>query len=64
MTAFFGGVIFGMIFAGSICVAFVTRARDAEDWNPAAWEDPFEDVRIPPPLPGITTSINRRNYTL
>ena len=58
MTAFIAGAVFGVIFAGAICVAFVTRFQRERDLE--EWDDPFAD---PPPLQ-IKPTISKRQYIL
>lgn len=44
MNAFFAGVIFGALFAGSAVVVFVTRMKNRKreiiDWSEKAYEPP------------------------
>jgi hypothetical protein len=51
MTAFFAGVIFGALFAGSIIVIFVTRMKgrkrpEIEPWSETTYQAPLVTTRI------------------
>lgn len=51
MNAFFGGIVFGAILAGSIFVIFITITR--RPWRePVEWTSEFHD-----PQPPVTTKI-------
>jgi hypothetical protein len=60
MNAFFGGIVFGAILAGSVFVIFITsRRRPRRD--PVEWVPEFHE-----PQPHVTTRIlvNRRSIEL
>lgn len=64
MTAFLIGVVFGIIFAGSIFVSFVTwKHRHDEKFE--GWEDPFEEQE-PAPVPVVIhhSLVKRREISL
>ena len=54
MSAFFAGVLFGLIFMGSIVAAYLTRRHRPQ--QPAIWTD--EHYRQAPPV-GTRITINR-----
>lgn len=53
MNAFFGGIIFGAILAGSVFVIFITSRRRPRR-EPIEWVPEFHD---PQPQPPVTTRI-------
>ena len=64
MNAFFGGIIFGAILAGSVFVIFITsrrRPRRELRREPVEWVPEFHE-----PQPHVTTRIlvNRRSIEL
>ena len=57
MNAFFGGIVFGAILAGSVFVIFITSRRRPEPRRePVEWTPEFHDPQ-PPPHPPVTTRI-------
>ena len=54
MNAFFGGIIFGAILAGSVAVIFITSRRRPPRREPIEWVPEFHD---PQPHPPVTTRI-------
>jgi hypothetical protein len=60
MNAFFGGIIFGAILAGSVFVIFITSRRQPRR-EPIEWVPDFHD-----PQPPVITRIlvNRRSIEL
>ena len=55
MNAFFGGIIFGAILAGSVFVIFITsRRRPSPRREPIEWVPEFHE---PQPHPPVTTRI-------
>ena len=60
MSAFFGGIIFGAILAGSVFVIFITSRRRPHR-EPIEWVPEFHE-----PQPLVTTRIlvNRRSIEL
>jgi hypothetical protein len=63
MNAFFGGIIFGAILAGSVFVIFITTRRRPPRREPVEWVPEFHE---PQPQPPVTTRIlvNRRSIEL
>lgn len=62
MNAFFGGIIFGAILAGSVVVIFITsRRRPSPRREPIEWVPEFHE-----PQPPVITRIlvNRRSIEL
>jgi hypothetical protein len=60
MNAFFGGIVFGAILAGSVFVIFITSRRRPRR-EPVEWVPEFHE-----PQPTVTTRIlvNRRSIEL
>jgi hypothetical protein len=50
MTAFFGGVVFGFLLAGSAFIIFITGRkrppRDIEVWKEEAYRSPVVTTRV------------------
>jgi hypothetical protein len=61
MNAFFGGIIFGAILAGSVFVIFITSRRRPPRREPIEWVPEFHE-----PQPPVITRIlvNRRSIEL
>ena len=61
MNAFFGGIIFGAILAGSVVVIFITSRRRPPRREPIEWVPEFHE-----PQPPVITRIlvNRRSIEL
>ena len=62
MNAFFGGIVFGAILAGSVFVIFITSIRRPHPRRePVEWMPEFHE-----PQPTVTTRIlvNRRNIEI
>ena len=61
MNAFFGGIIFGAILAGSVVVIFITSRRRPPRREPVEWVPEFHE-----PQPPVITRIlvNRRSIEL
>lgn len=53
MNAFFGGIVFGAILAGSIFVIFITITRRPRR-EPVEWTPEFHEPHLQPP---VTTRI-------
>ena len=54
MNAFFGGIIFGAILAGSVFVIFITSRRRPPRREPVEWVPEFHE---PQPHPPVSTRI-------
>ena len=51
MNAFFGGIIFGAILAGSVFVIFITsRRRPPPRREPVEWVPEFHEPHLQPPV--------------
>ena len=61
MNAFFGGILFGFLLAGSVAVIFITSKRKPPQREPIEWVPEFHE-----PQPLVTTRIlvNRRSIEL
>ena len=61
MNAFFGGIIFGAILAGSVVIIFITSRRRPPHREPVEWVPEFHE-----PQPPVITRIlvNRRSIEL
>ena len=53
MSAFFGGIVFGAILAGSVFVIFITSRRRPRR-EPIEWVPEFHEPHLQPP---VTTKI-------
>ena len=54
MNAFFGGIVFGAILAGSVFVIFITSRRRPPRREPVEWVPEFHE---PQPHPPVSTRI-------
>ena len=61
MNAFFGGILFGFLLAGSVAVIFITSKRKPPHREPIEWVPEFHE-----PQPPVITRIlvNRRSIEL
>lgn len=65
MEAFLAGVLFGFLFAGSIAVALVTRAKRTKSKEPDPWsEEAYTKERLSKPQVTTKVSIHERTIQL